>query len=76
MIMEPDQIEQAARRIADRINQAIADRRLKNVGGQLLETSLEGGLVSSAARLLYPVLDGIPVLLVDEAIPLDQPGLE
>lgn len=58
-----------------RVNQGITAGRVKNAGGQRLETTLEGGLVSQTARLLYPVLDGIPVLLADEAIPLDQPGL-
>lgn len=55
-----------------RINDGILTQRLKNVGGRLLETVLDGGLVSPAAGLLYPILDGIPVLLADEAIPLDQ----
>ncbi len=30
-----------------------------------------GELVSTAARLAFPVRDGVPILIVDEARPLD-----
>jgi uncharacterized protein YbaR (Trm112 family) len=55
-----------------RINQAIAAGTLKNRTGQKVASPLEGGLVREDGALLYPVLDGIPVLLIDEAIPLEQ----
>lgn len=29
-------------------------------------------LISDSAKLAYPIRDGIPVMLVDEARPLDQ----
>ena len=58
------------------LNQAIARRQLHNRGGDLLETPLDGGLVREDGSLLYPIVDGIPVLLVDEAILIgqSQPG--
>lgn len=33
-------------------------------------------LISDAAGLAYPIRDGIPIMLVDEARPLDEPGEE
>ena len=56
------------------LNQAIATGRIKNQAGEPVQQPLEGGLVRQDGTLLYPVLDGIPVLLVDEAISLDQLG--
>lgn len=57
-----------------RINQAITAGKVKNRGGEAIEKPLQGGLVRQDKILLYPVLDGIPVLLVDQAIRLDQVG--
>jgi len=54
------------------INQAIGRRQIKNAGGERLEKPLDGGLVREDRTLLYPVVGGIPVLLADEAIALDQ----
>ena len=55
-----------------KLNQAIAAGTLKNRVGEPIEAPLEGGLVREDGTLLYPVRDDIPVLLVDEAIPLEQ----
>ena len=57
-----------------RLNQAITAGQLKNQAGEPLREPLEAGLVCQDKAVLYPILDGIPVLLVDEAIPLDQIG--
>ena len=32
-------------------------------------------LVSRAAKLAFPIRDGIPILLEEEARPIDEPGL-
>ena len=55
-----------------RLNQAVATRKIVNRGGQVLENPLQGGLVRQDKTLLYPIVDDIPVLLVDDAIALDQ----
>lgn len=55
-----------------KLNQAITAGTLKNRVGEPIEAPLEGGLVREDGTLLYPVRDDIPVLLVDEAIPLEQ----
>ncbi len=55
-----------------RLNVAIDHGRLKNRGGQVVQQSLDGALLRGDATLAYPVIDDIPIMLVDEAIPLDQ----
>jgi len=57
-----------------RLNRAIAAGEIKNRGGQPLQQQIEGGLVREDRTLLYPIVDNIPVLLIDEAVPLDQIG--
>jgi uncharacterized protein YbaR (Trm112 family) len=47
-----------------------------NRGGQHVTEPIEGGLVRADAAILYPILDGIPIMLVDEGIPLRQLGGE
>ena len=65
-------LTEAPRSLIDRVNAAIASGRLKNRGGQPVERPLDAGLLRSDGRMLYPVFNGIPNMLVDEAIPLDQ----
>ena len=55
-----------------RLNRAIAAGRICNEAGRPVEDSLQGGLVRQDRALLYPIMDDIPVLLVEEAIRLDQ----
>ena len=56
------------------INTIIRSGRLRNRGGQIVEHTLDGGLTRTKGDMLYPILDGIPVLVKDEAIPLAQLG--
>ena len=39
--------------------------------GDVRLTDAQDGLVCEACRLLYPIKDDIPVMLIDEARPLD-----
>lgn len=55
-----------------RLNEAIAAGRVKNRSGDTVATALAGGLVAGEANLLYPIVDDLPVMLIDEAIPLEQ----
>ena len=54
-----------------RINARIRAGDLVNRGGQRVERPLEGGLVREAGDLLFPVVEQIPVLLLEEAIELE-----
>ena len=40
--------------------------------GDIKLNDKEDGLVCDTCRLLYQIRDGIPVMLIDEAIPLDK----
>lgn len=58
--------------LVDRLNQAVADRQLKNKSGETVERTIEEGLIREDGAYLYPVFDGIPILLADESIPLSH----
>jgi uncharacterized protein len=44
--------------------------------GDLTLTENGDGLICDACRLKYEIKDDIPIMLIDEAIPLDQPKSE
>lgn len=55
-----------------RVNAAIAERKIVNREGKALSETLKEALVTDDAKLLYPVRDGIPVLLESESVGLEQ----
>lgn len=50
------------------INRKIAGGQASNRGGKTVTEPIENGLLRSDRTVLYPVRDGIPVLLVEEGI--------
>ena len=58
--------------LIDTINSAIAKGEVKNRGGQKIEQPIEGGLVREDHVFLYPIQDAIPIMLIDEAIPIEK----
>ncbi|MDA0679458.1 MAG: hypothetical protein O3A13_02410 [Proteobacteria bacterium] len=56
------------------VNAAIGARQLSNRDGIVLENSLQEALVTDDGKTMYPIDDGIPVLLEGEAIAIDQVG--
>ena len=56
--------------LIERLNQQIAAGQLRNRAGQPVTEKLDGGLIRADRRFLYPIRQDIPVLLIDEAIPI------
>ncbi len=52
------------------LNKRITAKQINNRAGTLVEAEIEAGLVREDLKRLYPVIDGFPVMLVDEAIDL------
>lgn len=56
--------------LLEQMNARIAQGTLKNRAGRVVERKLDGGLVRADRKFLYPIREDIPVMLIDEAIPL------
>ena len=56
------------------INERIHQGKLTNRGGQPVTEAIDGGLVREDRHYLYPIRDDIPIMLIDEAIPLGGLG--
>jgi len=65
-------LTRAEQKLVERTNRAITAGQLVNLAGVQIEKQLDGGLVRAAGDVMYPVIDGIPVMLPDEAIELSQ----
>lgn len=56
----------------DRVNRAQHAGTLKHLDGSAVEKRLDAGLLTADGRRVYPIDDGIPVMLVDQAISTAQ----
>ena len=52
------------------VHAALEAGRLKNRDGTTVGEPIQAGLVRADGQFLYPVREGIPIMLVGEAIPL------
>lgn len=57
--------------LIEKLNQKISKQDLRNRAGKVIEQKLEAGLVRADKKFLYPIRSDIPVMLLDEAIPVD-----
>lgn len=61
-LAEPQVLEELSRRLAA--------GTLQTRGGKPVTERIEAGLVRADGKFLYPIRDDIPVMLIEEAIPL------
>jgi len=72
MLACPDtrqRLSEAGADVLERVNARVRSGAARTVGGKAVEGELEAGLVRQDGKVVYPIRDGIPVLLVDEGIP-------
>ena len=56
--------------VLSKLNAEIEAGRLRNRGGEVVTGHIGEGLVREDGKVLYPVDDGIPVMLIEESIEL------
>ena len=54
-----------------RLNNRVGKGDLKNKAGQPVTEKLDGGLLRADKKILYPIREDIPVMLIEEGIPLE-----
>ena len=60
----------ASREAVEKLNQKIQAGDARNRAGQPVQDKVDGGLVRQDGKFLYPIRRDIPIMLIDEAIPL------
>lgn len=54
-----------------KLNEAVSRGQLKNKANKPVAEPLDGGLIRSDRKMLYPIREDIPVMLIEEGIPLE-----
>ncbi|MGI9591822.1 MAG: Trm112 family protein [Myxococcota bacterium] len=63
-------VEPASAELLERLAAAAAAGTLRNLGGEKIASAPREGLVRQDGKILYPVEDDIPVMLIEESIEL------
>lgn len=54
-----------------KLNEAVTRGQLKNKACKAVTEPLDGGLIRNDRKMLYPIREDIPVMLIEEGIPLE-----
>jgi uncharacterized protein YbaR (Trm112 family) len=54
-----------------KLNEAVSRGELKNRAMKPVTEPLDGGLIRADRKILYPIREDIPVMLIEEGIPLE-----
>ncbi len=65
-------VDLAPAETVEKINLAIKESIVLNVDGQSVKEPLQDGLLREDDKIIYPVRDSIPIMLIGEGIPMDQ----
>lgn len=63
-------LEEAGREILARLNELVELGTLVDRSGERISEKIEGGLICRDGKYLYPVRENIPVLLIENSIPV------
>lgn len=63
-------LAEAGADLLTQVNAQVEAGSCTNVGGERVESPLEAGLVREDGKVVYPIRDAIPVLLIGEGIAL------
>lgn len=63
-------LSEASPELISKVNADIAAGTVQNAGGVAVSEPLDEALLSASGKTLYPVRDGIPLLLASESIEL------
>ena len=58
----------AGQDLVDSLNGRIAAGDLVNRGGEKVKEAMQSGLLRADGKVLYPIREDIPIMLIDEAI--------
>ncbi len=56
--------------VLEKLNASIREGSVTNRGGDVVSEAIEEALVREDRRMLYPIREDIPIMLIDESIPL------
>ncbi len=54
--------------LLEKLNKKIETGGLHNKGGSVVTEKLDGGLIRADQIMVYPIRDGIPIMLIEEGI--------
>lgn len=67
-----ESISLADEELIAKLNAAIESGTLLNRAGEKIVGKIDGGLIREDKKYVYPIRDDIPIMLIDEGIPLEN----
>lgn len=66
-------VRPAPEALVESVNRAIRDQSPQSAAGGDKADVLQGGLVREDGKFLYPIRNGIPIMLIEERIAIPEP---